>query len=50
MRAVLHTLFFLNRSGCPWEMLPHDVLPKSPVYDSFAQWRDDGTWAKMVKA
>jgi putative transposase len=31
-------------------MLPHDMLPKSTVSDSFAQWRDDGTWAKMVKA
>jgi putative transposase len=31
-------------------MLPHDVLPKSTVYDSFAPWRDDGTWAKLVKA
>ena len=24
MRAVLNTLFSLNRSGCQWEMLPHD--------------------------
>src|SRR5215475_366135 len=50
MREVLHTLFSLNRSGCQWDMLPHDVLPKSTVYDYFAQWRDDGTWAKIVKA
>jgi putative transposase len=50
MREVLNTLFSLNRSGCQWEMLPHDVLPKSTVYDYFAQWRDDGTWAKLVKA
>jgi transposase len=50
MREVLKTIFYLNRSGCPWDMLPHDLLPKSTVYDSFAQWRDDGTWAKMVKA
>ena len=49
-REVLHTIFSLNRSGCQWDMLPHDLLPKSTVYDSFAQWRDDGTWAKMVKA
>jgi putative transposase len=49
MREVLHTLFYLHRSGCQWDMLPHDVLPKSTVYDSFVQWRDDGTWAKMVK-
>src|SRR2546426_330138 len=50
MREVLNTLFYLNRSGCQWDMLPHDLLPKSTVYDSFAQWRDDGTWEKLVKA
>ena len=50
LREVLHTLFYLNRSGCQWDMLPHDLLPKSTVYDYFAQWRDDGTWTKMVKA
>src|SRR5499433_2424229 len=50
MREVLNTLFSLNRSGCQWDMLPHDLLPKSTVYDYFAQWRDDGTWAKLVKA
>ena len=50
MREVLNTLFYLNRSGCQWDMLPHDLLPKSTAYDYFVQWRDDGTWAKMVKA
>jgi putative transposase len=49
-REVLHTIFSLNRSGCQWDMLPHAVLPKSTAYEYFAQWRDDGTWAKMVKA
>jgi putative transposase len=50
MREVLNTLLFLNRSGCQWAMLPHDLLPKSTVYDYFVQWRDDGTWAGLVKA
>jgi len=50
MREVFNTIFSLNRSGCQWDMLPHDLLPKSTVYDYFAQWRDDGTWAKIVKA
>jgi len=49
MREVLNTLLYLNRSGCQWDMLPHDLLPKSTVYDYFVQWRDDGTWAKLVK-
>jgi putative transposase len=50
MREVLNTLFSLNRRGGPWEMLPHALLPKRTVYDSFSQWRDDGTWTKVVKA
>jgi transposase len=50
MREVLNTIFYLNRSGCQWDMLPHDLLPKSTVYDYFAQWRDNGTWEKMVQA
>jgi putative transposase len=45
---VLNTIFYLNRSGCQWDMLPHDLLPKSTVYDHFAQWRDDGTWQRIM--
>jgi putative transposase len=26
------------------------LLPKSTVYDYFAQWRDNGTWAKIMQA
>jgi putative transposase len=50
MREVLNTLFYLNRGGCQWDMLPHDLLPKSTVSNYVAQWRDDGTWATMVTA
>jgi putative transposase len=50
MREVLNTLLYLHRSGCQGEMLPHDLLPKSSVYDYFAQWRDDGTWTKILGA
>jgi putative transposase len=50
MREVLNTLLYLNRSGGQGEMLPQDLLPKSSVYDYFAQWRDDGTWIKILSA
>lgn len=50
MREVLNTLFYQNRSGCQWDLLPHDLLPKSTVYDYFARWRDDGTWQRLVDA
>jgi transposase len=50
MREVVNTILYLNRTGCQWDMLPHDLLPKSTVYDYFAQWRDDGTLARIVDA
>jgi transposase len=50
MREVLNTLFYQERSGCQWNMLPHDLLPKSTVYEYFSQWRDDGTWQAMLDA
>ena len=50
MREVLNAIFYLNRSGCQWEMLPHDLPPKSTVYNHFAQWRDDGTWQRIMDA
>ena len=50
VREVVNTILYLNRTGCQWELLPHDLLPKSTVYDYFAQWRDDGTWQRLVDA
>ena len=50
LREVINTILYLNRAGCQWDMLPHDLLPKSTVYDYFAQWRNDGTWQRLVDA
>lgn len=50
LREVLNTILYLNRTGCQWDMLAHDLLPKSTVYDYFAQWRDDGTWQRLLDA
>ena len=48
MREVVNALLYLNRSGCQWDMLPHDLPPKSTAYEYFAAWRDDGTWQYML--
>src|SRR5512135_2917418 len=50
MREVLNAIFYLNRSGCQWDMLPHDLPAKSTVSDHFAQWKADGTWQKILDA
>jgi putative transposase len=50
MREILNAIFYLTRAGCQWDMLPHDLPPKSTVYDYFAQWKADGTWQKILDA
>jgi putative transposase len=50
IREVLNALLYQARTGCQWELLPHDLLPKSSVWDYFAQWRDDGTWERITDA
>jgi putative transposase len=48
MREVVNAILYQNRSGCQWDMLPHDFPPKSTVYEYFAAWRDDGTWQAIL--
>ena len=48
LREVVNTLLYLNRTGCQWAFLPHDLLPKSTVYDYFAKWRDHGLYQQIV--
>jgi len=48
MREVVNALLYLNRSGCPWDMMPHDRPAKSTVYEYFAAWRDSGTWPHIL--
>lgn len=48
LREVLNTLLYQARSGCQWDMLPHDLVPKSTAYDYFKLWGTDGTLQEIV--
>src|SRR5262245_9768014 len=50
LREVVNALLYQQRSGCQWDMLPHDLPAKSTVFDYFATWRDDGTWQAILDA
>ncbi|HWS36447.1 MAG TPA: IS5 family transposase [Actinoplanes sp.] len=43
MREIVNALFYQNRTGCQWALLPHDLPPGSAAYYYFGLWRDDGT-------
>jgi putative transposase len=48
LREVVNTLMYQARTGCQWDYLPHDLSPKSTVWDYFVAWQKDGTWQKVV--
>jgi putative transposase len=48
LREVVNTLMYQARTGCQWDMLPHDLLAKSTVWDYFVAWQVDGTLQKIV--
>ena len=50
LREVMDTLLYISRTGCQWRFIPHDLLPKSTVWDYFKAWQKDGTWQRLTDA
>ena len=48
LRQVVDALFYLNRAGCAWRMLPRDFPPWKTVYNYFQDWKIDGTWENLL--
>ena len=50
LREILNGIFYVQRSGCQWEMLPHDLPPHGTVYKYFAKWERQGIWQQIHDA
>ena len=44
MREVVNGILYLNRTGCPWRLLPHDLPPWGTVHWFYRRFRLDGVW------
>jgi putative transposase len=47
MREVLNGIFYIVKTGCQWDMLPHDFPPKGTVYHYYNTWRQNGLWGQI---
>ena len=47
MREVINGILYLNRTGCAWRLLPHDLPPWGTVHYYYRRFRIDGTWEKI---
>jgi putative transposase len=44
LREIVNAVRYLNRTGCGWRHLPHDLPPEGTVRDYFHRWRRAGVW------
>src|SRR5437868_15040751 len=43
LREIMNAILYLNRTGCQWRMLPHDLPYWQHVAYYFYKWLEDGT-------
>jgi len=46
-REVMNGIFYILKSGCTWQNLPHDLPPYSTVYFYFRRWTIIGLMAEI---
>jgi putative transposase len=47
MREYLNGILYVLRTGCSWQMLPHDFPPYETVKTYFYKLNRDGTWQRV---
>jgi putative transposase len=50
LREVVNALLYLNRTGCPWRLLPTDFPNWNTVRYYFDHWTLDGTFIRINDA
>ena len=50
IREVINAILYLNREGCSWRALPHDLPHWKTCYNTFRRFEADGTWDAVVAA
>lgn len=43
LREIFNAIFYIEKTGCQWRMIPSDLPPKETVWGHFRQFRDNGT-------
>jgi putative transposase len=47
MREAVNAMFYVAKTGCQWENLPHDFPNYQSVYYHYNKWCKDGTWKRI---
>lgn len=44
LRRIVDAVFYLLRTGCPWQAVPHEFPPWPTVFYYCTKWRCRGIW------
>ncbi len=47
-RDIVNAIFYLDKTGCQWRMLPSDFPPWKTVYDHYSNWNRRKVWEKVL--
>jgi putative transposase len=50
LREIVNALFYWERTGCQWRLLPSDFPNWTSVRYYFDKWTTDGTWVRINDA
>ena len=49
-RSLVNAVFYIEKTGCQWRMLPHDYPPYGTVWSFYRRARESGLWEKILDA
>lgn len=48
LRRVINGIFYVNKTGCQWRMMPQDIGNGHTIYGYFRRWRREGIWERVM--
>lgn len=49
-REIVNAIFYVNKHGCTWRGMPHDLPKWQTVYGYYRQWNRSGVWERINDA
>jgi len=46
-REIVNAIFYVNKHGCTWRGLPHDLPKWQTAYSYFRRWTKAGVWDEI---
>lgn len=44
IREIVNGIYYVLRTGCAWEYIPHDLPHWKTCYEYFRKWSEQGIW------